>query len=83
VRHGLLALAHVAALDVGGEDEGAGIAAVEFLDARLDACDLASLGAIAAIDENAIIIDNNWMDKAIFLDVLGEVGNFVIRHHRK
>jgi hypothetical protein len=40
-------------------------------------------GAIAAIDQKTVLIDDNWVNETVRLDVRSEVGQFLIGHHRE
>jgi hypothetical protein len=50
---------------------------------RHDAGDLARYGAIAAVDQKTVLIDDNRVNETVCLDVRSENGQFLVGHHRE
>jgi len=73
----------VPAGNVAGDDLGARIIAFEQYGRGLDTGDLARSGAIAAIDQSALFVNNNGVKKSVRFDVSGEVSEFLVGHHRE
>ncbi|MCC9311940.1 hypothetical protein LN042_33590 [Kitasatospora sp. RB6PN24] len=80
--HGALPFAEVTAHDVGQVDErplvGAGVGG----EAGFDACEFAGGETVAAVEENAVGVDDDRHQQTAGLDVLGEVVQLVLGKHR-
>jgi hypothetical protein len=60
-----------------GEDKGDRVHAIELLELRLDLCTPASFEPIAAIDQRAVAVEDDGIDKTVGLDVRGEFIEFL------
>lgn len=80
--HGQLALGQIAPVDVRRQGVAVGVAFVRGV-RGLDTGDLASLQAVAPVDDPAVLVEDDRVQQSVVFDVVGESSEVVLVEFRK